>query len=200
DGNSSKTNQCPLSFRKQPLDKSPSSPSMTTTSLSDVYGIDVSILDHRNREIADGILAVQLAAYQQEAALLRVERFPPLDRNVFDILESNDDFFGARIDDVIVGVFSLEAANGETPACISSMTVIPEYQRRGVARALMSELLRAFDEEHLTVSTGMRNEPALALYRQFGFAVTQSRILREFDLEIAELRRGPKGGRPDVEW
>lgn len=165
-----------------------------------MHRIDVSVLDHRNREIAEGILAVQLAAYRQEAMLIRVERFPPLDRNVFDILESNERFLGARVDGVVVGVLSLEAANGEIPACISSMTVTPDYQRRGVARALMSELLRAFNTELLTVSTGMQNKPALSLYRQFGFAVTPSRILREFDLEIVELRREPKGEIPDVEW
>lgn len=150
--------------------------------------IDTAILDHRDLHVAEKILAVQRAAYRQEAILLRVERFPPLDREVAEILCSEDRFFGAWIDGVIAGVASVESGNDQVHACISSMTVAPNYQRRGVASALMSRLLQEVGAVPLTVSTGMLNKPALALYSAFGFAAVKYWRLDEFNLELVELR------------
>ncbi|MGF6645746.1 GNAT family N-acetyltransferase [Paraburkholderia sp. GAS82] len=159
------------------------------TSRINMRPIHTTILDHRNPHVAEAILAVQHAAYRQEAALLGVERFPPLDRNVADIFPSEDRFFGAWIDDAMVGVASIAAANHQAPACISSMTVSPSYQRRGVASALMSTLLAEVGAEPLTVSTGARNSPAIALYVAFGFVVVRPWRLEEFNLELVELGR-----------
>lgn len=68
------------------------------------------------------------------------------------------------------------------------MTVAPNYQRRGVASALMSRLLQEVGAVPLTVSTGMLNKPALALYSAFGFAAVKYWRLDEFNLELVELR------------
>lgn len=156
-----------------------------------MHSIDTDILNHKDFKVAAEILAVQHRAYEQEAALLRVDRFPPLDRVVTDIQTSTDTFFGANIDGVLVGVASLETAVDMATACISSLTVAPDFQRRGIASALLSMLLKAARTSPVVVSTGARNEPALVLYQQFGFGVVKTRRLDEFDLELVELRRDP---------
>jgi ribosomal protein S18 acetylase RimI-like enzyme len=63
-----------------------------------------------------------------------------------------DRFFGAWIDESIVGVMSIEAVNDQALACVSSMTVTPSFQRRGVGSALLAMVLTEIGAEPLTVS------------------------------------------------
>ena len=59
-------------------------------------------------EMASRIHAVQMEAYRQEASLLGVREFPPLDRTVQDVMASSDAFFGAFDGEELLGVISLE--------------------------------------------------------------------------------------------
>ena len=62
---------------------------------------------------------------------------------------------------------------------ISELYVLEGYRRRGIGRALMTELeaqARASGATCLNVLTGADNEPALALYRSMG--------LREFSIAL----------------
>ena len=55
---------------------------------------------------------------------------------------------------------------------ISNVAVAPEARRRGVGRALITELLRRADEKALafvTLEVRPSNEAAIALYSAFGF-------------------------------
>ncbi|MCJ7548551.1 MAG: GNAT family N-acetyltransferase [Anaerolineae bacterium] len=82
----------------------------------------------------------------------------------------------AELDGKVVGFASLRLLNylgEEAPyAEISELFVLKDYRRRGVARALMTEMegrARAAGARSLTVLTGADNEMALALYRAMGF-------------------------------
>jgi ribosomal protein S18 acetylase RimI-like enzyme len=149
----------------------------------------VASIDNTNETIAEEIQAVQYVAYLQEAKLLSATWFPPLERTPADIRRSTDDFFGAYIDDVLVGVTSIDSSDAQLLPSISSLTVLPQYQRRGAARQLLSTLLAAIGTQAVTVSTGARNEPALALYATFGFAPFRYRTVGEEQLELVELKR-----------
>ncbi|MGA3250102.1 MAG: GNAT family N-acetyltransferase [Paraburkholderia sp.] len=149
----------------------------------------VATIDNTNEMIAEEIQTVQYAAYLQEAKLLGATWFPPLERTAADIRRSADDFFGAYIDDVLVGVASIESSNAQLPPSISSLTVLPQHQRRGAARQLLSTVLAATGTQAVTVSTGARNEPALALYAAFGFVPFRYRTVGEEQLELVELKR-----------
>jgi ribosomal protein S18 acetylase RimI-like enzyme len=151
--------------------------------------IFVSTIDNSNEKIAEEIKTVQYAAYLQEAKLLGATWFPPLERTAEDIRCSIDEFFGAYIDDVLVGVASIDSTDTQMPPSISSLTVLPQYQRRGVARQLLSTLLTATGTQVITVSTGVRNEPALALYAAFGFVPFKYRTIGQEQLELVELKR-----------
>ncbi|WP_412760717.1 GNAT family N-acetyltransferase [Paraburkholderia tropica] len=151
--------------------------------------VHITSLDNTNDRISGEILTVQYAAYLQEAKLLGVTWFPPLDRTAADIARSPDEFFGAYIGDVLVGVASMELCNTQFGASISSLTVLPQYQRRGVARELMSTLLATAGSQVITVSTGRKNAPALTLYAAFGFVPVSYRTIGEEQLQLVELRR-----------
>jgi len=154
-----------------------------------VQAIAIEILRHAEREVAERIHAVQLAAYAQEAELLQVASFPPLQRKVEDIQRSADRFFGACIGGALAGVVGIERSAVRSTLWISSLTVAPPYQRRGVARASLSAVLAQEEAEAVMVSTDIRNEPALALYAGFGFVPVNHRTVDGGRFELVELRR-----------
>ena len=60
--------------------------------------------------------------------------------------------------------------DAETPEL--SMGVLPAYRRRGVGSRLLEHLLQAAEEHYRAVSLSVAaDNPALRLYRQFGFVV-----------------------------
>jgi ribosomal protein S18 acetylase RimI-like enzyme len=84
----------------------------------------------------------------------------------------------AELDGQVVGFASLRLLNylGEDApyAEISELFVLDPYRRRGIARALMSELevrARAAGASSLAVLTAADNDTAVALYRAMGFQV-----------------------------
>jgi len=155
----------------------------------------IEALDHRDRAVAGRIHAIQLAAYTQEARLLGVADFPPLRQTLEHILGSEETFLGAFVDGALAGVAAVEQTHEAQAGCISSLVVIPALQRRGVASALLLEVLRRFGSQALVVSTAARNHPALALYGRFGFAESDRRFAGS--LELVQLRRATMPPGPD---
>jgi ribosomal protein S18 acetylase RimI-like enzyme len=151
--------------------------------------IAIETVDHRDRKTAEKILAIQRAAYAQEAALLQVSVFPPLEREVEDIEHSADHFIGARIGSELAGLMSIERRAESLTLWISSLTVSPAFQRRGVASALLNDLMESGKCDDVMVSTDIRNKPALALYIRFGFVPVGRRVIDDGAFELIDLRR-----------
>jgi GNAT superfamily N-acetyltransferase len=129
---------------------------------------------------------VQIEAYRQEAALLGVRNFPPLNRTVQAVMASADIFFGAFSGGELLGVISLERRS-ENQVSISSLTVAPPFQRRGVGKALVSSMGAWTKGHKVSVSTGAKNAPALALYKQFGFVESSRSLMGTEQTEVVEL-------------
>jgi ribosomal protein S18 acetylase RimI-like enzyme len=147
---------------------------------------EVQPLEHRLLSIATQIHALQMAAYTQEAALLEVEHFPPLERSLQDVLESDEVFLGAVAEQELVGCIAYEIqADGWL---ISSLVVSPQHQRLGMARALLKAVLELARGHQLEVATGAKNTPALALYRSVGFLEYNRFVIAKDNLEIVQLR------------
>ena len=108
-----------------------------------------------------------MLAYAQEAKLLQVEHFAPLDRTPEDIRTSSEYYLGALHGNVIVGSLSLGSDDEPDRINIASLVVHPEYQRQGIGRSLLTEALRRGEGMTFSVSTGAKNTPALALYGEF---------------------------------
>jgi len=141
---------------------------------------------NQREQMASRIHAVQTAAYRQEASLLDIRDFPPLDRTVEDIMASSDSFFGAFDGEELLGVISLEQRN-ENEVSISSLTVAPPFQRLGVAKALVAYTAGWVKSQKLSVSTAAKNAPALALYEQLGFVECERTFVGEEQLEVIRL-------------
>ncbi len=151
--------------------------------------VEIGNLNHRQAAIAAAIHEVQMAAYSQEAALLGVEHFPPLDQTPEGIRSLRERFIGAWLEDALVGAISLETAEERDVMNIASLVVSPRVQRRGIARRLLRAALSDCEGRPVTVSTGAQNEPVLKLYEQFGFVEHGRRRVGPERLEIVTLRR-----------
>ena len=92
----------------------------------------------------------------------------PVDTSEFD--GPNGRFFMVYVDDVpaAMGGWRRHGDNAE----IKRMYVRPAYQRRGLARLILTELERTAVEagiSHLILETGLAQPEAIALYRSAGY-------------------------------
>lgn len=157
--------------------------------------LKVSPLDTGVLEVARSVHSIQMDAYKQEAALLGVKAFPPLDRTVQDILENSEMFLGAWVDGTLVGALGYEAPSSAVEFNVSSLVVSPTSQRCGVGRALLKAALDQFNLATVWVSTGAKNFPAIALYKAFGFVEHERKIVGPERLEIVNfIRRCERDG------
>lgn len=88
----------------------------------------------------------------------------------------------ARLDGVIAGIL-LFSSNSRTLLC---MAVHPQYRRRGVASALIAEMLRQMPNGDICVTTFRENDPKgaapRAIYQKFGFV--PEALFTEFDYPV----------------
>ena len=146
-------------------------------------------VDHSVLAIARQLHAVQMSAYAQEAQLLGATYFPPLERTVDDVRTSREEFVAAFIEDELVGAVSVWPDPEGLGVNIASLVVAPPYQRRGVGRRLLAMVLARLGDGVVTVQTGARNEPALALYAQAGFVELRRWLVGREPLELVKLYR-----------
>jgi ribosomal protein S18 acetylase RimI-like enzyme len=151
--------------------------------------IRVESVDHRTRAIAEQIHGVQTAAYQQEARLLEALHFPPLQHTIEDLQRCDEDFLVAAAGKVIVGALSIGPGDEPSTVNIGSLVVLPGWQRAGIGKRLLAAAVAANGSTPITVQTGARNFPALALYRQFGFVEIHRWCTGAGSLELVKLRR-----------
>ncbi len=145
---------------------------------AEAHTFQVSLLQHRQPEIATAIHQVWVPAYTQEAALLGVQHLPPLLQSVADIQASADLFYGAWHNTQLLGVISLGPDQDPQQLCINCLVVHPSYQRRGIARLLLQTLLHQAPGAVFVVNTAAANAPAMALYQGFGFEVVRRGLVR----------------------
>ena len=146
-------------------------------------------LDHRQRAVAEQIHAVLRLAYAQEAALLQVPHFTPLDTTVDDVQRSVEFHLGAWSGEDLLGVVSVGPDDEPDQLCIGMLVVHPSAQRQGIARALMQDALRRGAGMVYAVATGAANKPALALYRELGFVTYRRGSMGLEQLALVKLRR-----------
>lgn len=127
----------------------------------------ISELDHKNDSIVDKIHALLHRSYREEAKLLEVEEFPPLQRTVDDLKATDARFFGFWKDNYLVAV--IEVTHRAEVLNIWSLVVDPSFFRRGFASLLLRYVLESFPCDAAVVETAVANRPAIALYQSFGF-------------------------------
>ena len=125
--------------------------------------------------------SLRLAALEEQppafgTPLKREERLP-LKTLTLRLQPAEDGYLlGAFIDDILVGTvrFARFEENEKHRGLVAGLYVAPDFRGRGIARALLSEVLvRArglgLRRLHLTVVTGQ--SAAVQLYESFGFSI-----------------------------
>ena len=153
-------------------------------------------LAHGEPPVAEAIRVVMLEAYRVEAALLDVDDFVPLHRTASHIAATNALFLGVAVAGTLTAV-----AEVETPepfhVHIGALVVRPGHFRRGLATALLLHIVATHREEAITVSTGVRNQPALLLYAAHGFQ-EHRRWTTDDGIPMVTLLRAPASSNPAV--
>jgi ribosomal protein S18 acetylase RimI-like enzyme len=152
----------------------------------------IEILSHRAPAVAAKIHAVLMLAYAQEAQLLEVQNFPPLEQTAADIQASDEFFLGSFDGHELLGVISVHPDDEPGQINIASLVVHPSHQRRGVAGALLTNALQRAAGATFSVSTAAKNTPALALYAKFGFEPYRWGTIGDEGLALVKLRRAPQ--------
>ena len=127
----------------------------------------IKSLQHSNPEIGTAIYHIFQKSYAVEAALLKCDDFPPLNRSVSAIQNSTTSFFGYYSDQQLYAVMELEVYSNHIH--VRSLTVEPNYFRKGIGYSLLQFVIDTYRPKLITVETGHANHPAVNFYLNFGF-------------------------------
>jgi ribosomal protein S18 acetylase RimI-like enzyme len=126
-------------------------------------------IDIQNPVLLDKVLSLQKASYQIEAEIINYYEIPPLLETREELRDCGESFFGYFIDGNLAGFLSYTIENHLLDIC--RVAVHPDYFRRGIADALLEQVLALPGLQKAIVSTGKKNLPALRLYQKHGFII-----------------------------
>lgn len=127
------------------------------------------ILDLSDDNVLHELWTVQRLAYAVEAEIIGFDGIPPLHESLDELRACDETFLGLYDEEGLAGAVSYQLDGSTVDIC--RLVVHPRAHRRGIA----SKLLDALPQGPQTVSTGTKNEPAVALYRRRGFVETGTR-------------------------
>jgi ribosomal protein S18 acetylase RimI-like enzyme len=127
----------------------------------------ITKLDNSNKEVAKQVFTVFQRSYKMEAQLIGIIDFPPLLRSVKDIQRSKTQFYAFVKDECIAAI--IEIAIEEQHLDINSLTVDPNYFRKGIASKLISFVLEKSRFSEAILETAAVNLPAINVYKKHGF-------------------------------
>lgn len=146
-------------------------------------------LDHTNPGISELIRSVFLVSYPYEAELVGADYFPPLHRPLEDFIHCDNDFLGYWVADALAAVMEVDSNTASTH--IQSLVVDPRFFRQGIAGKLITYVFDNYTTEQFTVETGLANDPAVLLYKKWGFAEVK-RYDTEYGVRKIRFGRRPK--------
>ena len=124
-------------------------------------------LNNSNEDVANKIFTLFQNSYKIEAELIGAVVFPPLLRSAKDIENSTTLFYGFSENDCLAA--TIEIVIEDKHLDINSLTVNPNYFKKGIASKLISYVLGITDFSKAIVETAVVNIPAINLYKKHGF-------------------------------
>ncbi len=82
--------------------------------------------------------------------------------------------FKAVEDGQMIGFIAADPRPSEELAWISTVGVLPEYQRRGIGRTLLLECEKRLTQARIRLCVRVSNEAAIRLYQQEGYLATDT--------------------------
>ncbi|RVT58569.1 GNAT family N-acetyltransferase [Niallia taxi] len=128
-------------------------------------------LQQSDNSIAAKILTLQKLSYNVEAEIIGYYNIPPLQEDILHIQSSKEVFLGWMVNGILTGVLSYEETDKSILIC--RLVVHPEYFRQGIAANMLRSLI-VDQNKPIYVCTAMKNTPAVRLYQQFGFEITNT--------------------------
>ncbi|MEZ4557653.1 MAG: GNAT family N-acetyltransferase [Caldilineaceae bacterium] len=96
-----------------------------------------------------------MAAYAQEAAPFRCDGFPAPGAVLWRTSAADDAlYFGALVETTLAGVIWIETEGNPLQSAIAGLVVAPAYQRRGIARRLLSHAISKMLEPGILYAMG----------------------------------------------
>lgn len=148
----------------------------------------ITKLKHADRQVAEQIYSVFQRSYEIEAKLIGTKDFPPLKRSAETIAGSKTEFYGYLEDAILAAVIEIEVGDGQLE--IHSLTVDPAFFRKGLAGKMISNMLTVHDFNIAKVETALVNQPAINLYKKYGFVVYKSFTPSHGIRKVAMMRKG----------
>lgn len=145
----------------------------------------------KDAKIAEEFLNLQQLSYRVEAEIIGFAQIPPLFETIQDLLDSEEHYLGYFDDGKLVGALSYEMSNEENIVSvhICKMIVHPEHFKKGIASQLLRHLFEhKTDADEFVVSTGAKNDPAIQLYKKFGFVTAFEEQVHP-DLSMVTLKK-----------
>jgi len=127
----------------------------------------ITKLDNFNEVVANQIFTIFQNSYNIEAQLIGTLNFPPLLRSAKDIKNSQTQFYGYSANNCLAAVIEIVIENNHLE--INSLTVDPDYFRKGIADKLINYIFEIIDFSKASVETAVVNIPAINLYKKHGF-------------------------------
>jgi ribosomal protein S18 acetylase RimI-like enzyme len=124
-------------------------------------------INNKETKTAEEIRAIFQVSYAVEAEILKAVDFPPLKRTVSEFANSNSEFYAYYLIKNMVAVIEID--NHDDLTRIQSLVVDPKYFRKGIGRKLVQFTLDTYKTKLFTVETGIDNQPAIKLYKNFDF-------------------------------
>jgi ribosomal-protein-alanine N-acetyltransferase len=134
---------------------------------------------------------------QLEAMLFEGDDPWPEAAFVRELAAPHNRYVAARVDGTLVGYAGISRLGRKPPFEyeIHTVGVDPAYQRHGIGRGMMDRLLAALgDDATVFLEVRTDNEPALELYRSFGFVTVglRKRYYRMSGADAYTMRRDPQ--------
>jgi len=135
-------------------------------------------IDSTNPKSAQEVLHIQIPSYKIEADIIGFDDIPPLKDTVDTLQQCGETFFGYYVNEELCGVISIKTEKDIID--IHRLMVHPKHFRKGIAKLLLDFIERKKGNyKTIIVSTGTKNEPAVAFYVKNGFSKTKETNVTE---------------------
>lgn len=136
------------------------------------------------------ILRLQKVAFKSEAEYYENDKIAPMVETLESMQEDYKSYLylEAKIGSNIIG--SIKGRQVDNHCWIGRLFVIPEYQRKGIAKKLIVEMEKQFPEvDYYTLYTGFKSKRNIALYESLGYELDGLNDKKDGGVDLVNLRK-----------